>query len=78
MRLIGIKAVKTSLTLENEYTVSGYRFSTGWAKKIKKVFLLPNFLSNKKHILASNHKVIDGAALKVKNFDSIIFDAKKQ
>jgi putative alpha-1,2-mannosidase len=34
------------------------------------------FLSLKNISCTSNHKVIDEAALKVKNFDSIIFDAK--
>jgi predicted alpha-1,2-mannosidase len=71
------KAVKTSLTLENEYTVSGYRFSTGWAKN-QKVFFVAKFSKPiKNHILASNHKVIDGAASEgEKTSTQLFFDAK--
>jgi predicted alpha-1,2-mannosidase len=71
------KAVKTSLTLENEYTVSGYRFSTGWAKN-QKVFFVAKFSKPiKNHILASNHKVIDEAAAEAeKTSAQLFFDAK--
>lgn len=71
------KAVKTSLTLENEYTVSGYRFSTGWAKN-QKVFFVAKFSKPiKNHILASNHKVIDEAASEAeKTSAQLFFDAK--
>jgi len=36
------KALKTSLKIEDEYTISGYRFSTGWAKN-QKVFFVAKF-----------------------------------
>ena len=52
------KAVKTSLTLEDDYTVSGYRFSTGWAKN-QKVFFVAQFSKPiTKQTLVANHKVI--------------------
>lgn len=36
------KAVETSLNVEDAYTISGYRFSTGWAKN-QKVFFVAKF-----------------------------------
>ena len=52
------KAVKTNLTLEDDYTVSGYRFSTGWAKN-QKVFFVAQFSKPiTKHVLVANHRVI--------------------
>jgi predicted alpha-1,2-mannosidase len=36
------KALKTALKIEDEYTISGYRFSTGWAKN-QKVFFVAKF-----------------------------------
>ena len=36
------KAVETSLKIEDDYTISGYRFSTGWAKN-QKVFFVAKF-----------------------------------
>ena len=52
------KAVKTNLTLEDEYTVSGYRFSTGWAKN-QKVFFVAQFSKPiSKQVLVANHRVI--------------------
>ncbi|MCV9927537.1 GH92 family glycosyl hydrolase [Flavobacterium sp. LS1R49] len=36
------KALKTGITIEDEYTISGYRFSTGWAKN-QKVFFVAKF-----------------------------------
>lgn len=36
------KAVETSLKVEDDYTISGYRFSTGWAKN-QKVFFVAKF-----------------------------------
>ncbi len=36
------KALETSLKIEDEYTISGYRFSTGWAKN-QKVFFVAKF-----------------------------------
>ncbi|WP_269236714.1 GH92 family glycosyl hydrolase [Flavobacterium flavigenum] len=36
------KALKTGITIEDEHTISGYRFSTGWAKN-QKVFFVAKF-----------------------------------
>ena len=49
------KALKTKITIEDEYTISGYRFSTGWAKN-QKVFFVAKFSKP-----ISTHKIfIDG------------------
>ncbi|MEP6931048.1 MAG: GH92 family glycosyl hydrolase, partial [Flavobacterium sp.] len=36
------KALKTAIKIEDQYTISGYRFSTGWAKN-QKVFFVAKF-----------------------------------
>lgn len=36
------KVVKTGITIEDQYTISGYRYSTGWAKN-QKVFFVAKF-----------------------------------
>ncbi|WP_299782456.1 GH92 family glycosyl hydrolase [uncultured Formosa sp.] len=36
------KATESSITVEDDYTISGYRFSTGWAKN-QKVFFVAKF-----------------------------------
>ncbi|WP_308991332.1 GH92 family glycosyl hydrolase [Mariniflexile litorale] len=49
------KALSTSITIEDEYTMSGYRFSTGWAKN-QKVFFVAKFSKPiSQHVL-----VVDG------------------
>ncbi|WP_339916066.1 GH92 family glycosyl hydrolase [Yeosuana marina] len=57
------KALKTSITIEDDYTISGYRFSTGWAKN-QKVFFVATFSKPiSKYTLADNQKNIDGQSV---------------
>ena len=49
------KALKTKITIEDEYTISGYRFSTGWAKN-QKVFFVAKFSKP----ISKHQLVIDG------------------
>nr|WP_315181932.1 GH92 family glycosyl hydrolase [uncultured Flavobacterium sp.] len=56
------KALKTALTIEDKYTISGYRFSTGWAKN-QKVFFVAKFSKPiSESTLTANQKIISGAA----------------
>lgn len=54
------KALKTALTIEDKYTISGYRFSTGWAKN-QKVFFVGKFSKPiSESTLTANQKVVSG------------------
>ncbi|MGM8362167.1 GH92 family glycosyl hydrolase [Flavobacterium sp. ARAG 55.4] len=56
------KAVKTAVSIEDKHTVSGYRYSTGWAKN-QKVFFVAKFSKPiSEYFLANNHKAVDGIA----------------
>nr|WP_314834992.1 GH92 family glycosyl hydrolase [uncultured Flavobacterium sp.] len=56
------KALKTALTIEDKYTISGYRFSTGWAKN-QKVFFVAKFSKPiSESTLTANQKIISVAA----------------
>ena len=53
------KATNTALQVEDEFTVSGYRFSTGWAKN-QKVFFVAKFSKPIiKHHFAVDNKVVN-------------------
>ena len=57
------KALKTSITIEDDHTISGYRFSTGWAKN-QKVFFVATFSKPiSKYTLADNQNSIDGQSV---------------
>ncbi|MEP3836166.1 MAG: GH92 family glycosyl hydrolase [Algibacter sp.] len=54
------KATQTHLQIEDEFTVSGFRFSTGWAKN-QKVFFVAKFskpITN--HTLVSDNEIVEG------------------
>jgi predicted alpha-1,2-mannosidase len=52
------KALRTGLTIEDQYTISGYRFSTGWAKN-QKVFFVAKFSKPiSESVLLANKQVI--------------------
>jgi len=54
------KALKTGLTIEDEYTISGYRFSTGWAKN-QKVFFVAKFSKPiTESVITADKKVVSG------------------
>ena len=48
------QATKTQITVEDEYTISGYRFSTGWAKNQKVFFVAKFSKSIKNHTIYSD------------------------
>lgn len=52
------KALKTGITIEDQYTISGYRFSTGWAKN-QKVFFVAKFSKPiSESVLLANKKIV--------------------
>ncbi|MFB9108629.1 GH92 family glycosyl hydrolase [Flavobacterium gyeonganense] len=54
------KALKTGITIEDEHTISGYRFSTGWAKN-QKVFFVAKFSKPiTESVLLADKQVIEG------------------
>ncbi|PJJ08443.1 putative alpha-1,2-mannosidase [Flavobacterium sp. 1] len=54
------KTLKTRITIEDEYTISGYRFSTGWAKN-QKVFFVAKFSKPiSESILLANKQIVTG------------------
>jgi len=67
------KALETSLKIEDEYTISGYRFSTGWAKN-QKVFFVAKFSKpiNRHNVIADGLKV-EGAASKGNTLSAQLF-----
>jgi predicted alpha-1,2-mannosidase len=57
------KALQTAITIEDDHTISGYRFSTGWAKNQKVFFVAKFSKSITKHALAVNQNSIDGLSV---------------
>lgn len=58
------KATNTSLQIEDEYTLSGYRFSKGWAKN-QKVFFVAKFSKPiVEHQLFADKETVEGAVSK--------------
>jgi predicted alpha-1,2-mannosidase len=55
------KALKTSITIENENTISGYRFSSGWAKNQKVYFVAKFSKPISEHTLFANQEIIKGS-----------------
>ncbi|MCG9792263.1 GH92 family glycosyl hydrolase [Flavobacterium algicola] len=54
------KALETSINVEDKNTITGYRYSTGWAKN-QKVFFVAKFSKPlKNHLLTANSKIIKG------------------
>lgn len=71
------KALETSLKIEDEYTVSGYRFSTGWAKN-QKIFFVAKFSKPiTKHSLVSNTNIVNDTIVKGEKTKSQLFFNKK-
>ncbi|MFV8327962.1 GH92 family glycosyl hydrolase [Flavobacterium sp. ZS1P14] len=55
------KALKTAITIEDRYTISGSRFSTGWAKN-QKVFFVAKFSKPiSEQLLTADGKVVEGS-----------------
>ena len=70
------KATRTAITIEDEYTISGYRFSTGWAKN-QKVFFVAKFSKPiAKHHLFADGKSINSTTIEAEKVASqLFFDA---
>ncbi len=67
------KALKTSIAIEDDYTISGYRFSTGWAKN-QKVFFVATFSKPiTKHILVADQINIEGTTAQGEKTKSQLF-----
>ena len=71
------KATESGITIENETTISGYRFSTGWAKN-QKVFFVAEFSKPiSKQDLTADGKLIKSNAVKgERTAAQLFFDEK--
>jgi predicted alpha-1,2-mannosidase len=67
------KALKTAIKIEDEYTISGYRFSTGWAKN-QKVFFVARFSKPiTETTLIADKKVVEGKVSEGENTSLQLF-----
>lgn len=67
------KALKTALKIEDEYTISGYRFSTGWAKN-QKVFFVAKFSKPiSETTLVADKKTVEGKMAEGENTSLQLF-----
>ncbi|PWB27020.1 GH92 family glycosyl hydrolase [Flavobacterium sp. HTF] len=67
------KAVKTAIKVEDEYTISGYRYSTGWAKN-QKVFFVAKFSKPiTETTLIADKKVVEGKTAEGENTSLQLF-----
>lgn len=67
------KALKTALKIEDEYTISGYRFSTGWAKN-QKVFFVAKFSKPiSETTLVADKKIVEGKMAEGENTSLQLF-----
>ncbi|WP_281632926.1 GH92 family glycosyl hydrolase [Flavobacterium luteolum] len=71
------KAVKTSIKIEDANTISGYRYSTGWAKN-QKVFFVAKFSKPiTESIITADKKVVSGSNAEGENTAlQLFFDPK--
>ncbi|WP_427874146.1 GH92 family glycosyl hydrolase [Flavobacterium sp. MMS24-S5] len=71
------KAVKTAITVEDQNTISGYRYSTGWAKN-QKVFFVAKFSKPiTESIITVDKKVVSGSNAEGENTAlQLFFDGK--
>ncbi len=67
------KALKSAITIEDDHTISGYRFSTGWVKN-QKVFFVAEFSKPiLKYTLADTQNNIDGQSVEGEKAKSQLF-----
>ncbi|WDF66227.1 GH92 family glycosyl hydrolase [Flavobacterium sp. KACC 22763] len=71
------KALKTSIKIEDANTISGYRYSTGWAKN-QKVFFVAKFSKPiTESIITADKKVVSGQSAEGENTAlQLFFDSK--
>jgi len=69
------KALKTALTIEDDHTISGYRFSTGWAKN-QKVFFVAKFSKpiTTHHIFSDGNRIENETSVGIKTSAQLFFD----
>lgn len=53
------KALKTGITIEDQYTISGYRYSTGWAKNQKVFFVAVFSKPIKESVLTADKQIVN-------------------
>jgi len=70
------KALKTSITVEDQFTISGYRYSMGWAKN-QKVFFVAKFSKPiTESVLLANKQIVTGKSAEGENTAAqLFFDA---
>ncbi|KIQ16559.1 alpha-mannosidase [Flavobacterium sp. MEB061] len=70
------KALKTSITVEDQFTISGYRYSMGWAKN-QKVFFVAKFSKPiTESVLLANKQIVTGKTAEGENTAAqLFFDA---
>ncbi|MFI1772051.1 GH92 family glycosyl hydrolase [Thalassobellus citreus] len=68
---------KTAITIDDEYTISGYRFSKGWAKN-QKVFFVAKFSKPiSEHLLIADGKQVEGNSTEAEKVASQLFFDRK-
>ncbi len=70
------RALKTSIAVEDEYTISGYRFSKGWAAN-QKVFFVAKFSKpiNKHHIFTDGKRIENKSSEGIKTSAQLFFNS---
>lgn len=71
------KALKTGITIEDEYTISGYRYSKGWAAN-QKVFFVAKFSKPiTESVLTADKQIVNGKKADAENTSAqLFFDPK--
>ncbi|KFF03548.1 GH92 family glycosyl hydrolase [Flavobacterium reichenbachii] len=54
------KALKTAVTIEDDHTISGYRYSTGWAKNQKVYFVAKFSKAITESVITADKKTVSG------------------
>ncbi|PXY46184.1 GH92 family glycosyl hydrolase [Flavobacterium hydrophilum] len=71
------KALKTGIIIEDEFTISGYRYSTGWAKN-QKVFFVAKFSKPiTESVLTADKQIVNSKKAEAENTSAqLFFDPK--
>ena len=71
------KALKTGITIEDEYTISGYRYSKGWAPNQKVYFVAKFSKPISESVLIADKQIVNGKKTDGENTSAqFFFDAK--
>ncbi|MBF4472937.1 GH92 family glycosyl hydrolase [Flavobacterium sp. HJJ] len=72
------KALKTAITIEDKYTISGYRYSTGWAKNQKVFFVAKFSKAISESTVTADKKIVSGNKAEGENTAvQLFFDTEK-